>query len=147
MEWNNYALAKNYTLNTDANGELYVTPIDTLYKYDRNKLRTNYIEIPLMLAFCTNNKRPSKGLHMALGIISGLRYRTTYIQEYKDVLDNNKEKERRTHDSFATSPFLFKATARLSFGGVMIYGNYAINSMFKSGMGPDVHPFEVGISL
>ncbi len=146
--WNNYALAKNYTLNTDAAGELYVTPLDTVYKYDRNKLRTNYIEVPLMLAFCTSN-HPNhfKGFRLALGIISGMRYRTTYIQEYKDVLDNNKEKERRTHDSFATSPFLFKATARLSFGGVMVYGNYAINSMFKKGMGPDVHPFEVGIAL
>jgi hypothetical protein len=58
------------------------------------------------------------------------------------VASTQKEKAKRFFNGTRLS-----VTGRLSYGVFGIYGAYQINSFIKEGLGPDVRPFQIGLTL
>lgn len=113
-------------------------------EYTKNKLRVSSIEIPVLIGFATNKKDPDKGVKIATGVIG------TYIYNSKYKLNFIEEKastQQVVKDNFHLRPFTVKATVRFGYKGFMLFANYSLMSLFKDGQGPDVRPFELGISL
>lgn len=141
IDFNTYGLRNNVSLLSNNDSVWGVT--ETTYKLDKNKLKTTFINVPLLLAFNTSNNR-NKAFHFAAGVIVGYDVWTRTKQEFNI---GSEKHNRRISESYNINPFRYSATARVGYGNFNVYASYALNSLFKTGTGPELYPFTVGIRI
>ena len=141
FEFNHYAFKNNTTLIPGGDSIWAFT--DTVANFDRNKLKTTYLTAPLMIGISTSEDK-RKAFRIAGGMILGYRIGSRLKQKYELGDDTFRPK---VASAFNTSPFKYSATARVGYGRFTLYGNYALNSLFEDGEGPELHPFSVGIRV
>ena len=111
--------------------------------YEKNKLAVNYVIVPFLIQFNTNEKL-KKSFHLAGGIL--LSYK--YDSHLKLVYDNEGEMQKsKRRDDFNIEPLRYDATVRLGYRNYTLFGSYAISELFKGKTGPTLHPFNVGLQL
>ena len=119
--------------------------------FDKFKLNTVYAEIPLEFRFVTNPAQPDKGFKIALGIKGGLllsahtKGKNLIDSTGKSVYDSkyiSKEHEKQFINSSR-----FALTGRVGYGHVSLDGSYQVTSFLKTGAGPKINPYSVGITL
>ena len=141
LEWNSYAFRQNISLATNAN---VVTGINESQNFSKNKLRTTFLNAPVLLEFNTN-KNSDKSIHIAFGATFGYNvFRNKMIQEF-DV--NGDGQKRKTKDDYNINPFRYSATARIGYGNFTLFANYGLSTLFKANEGPKVYPVSAGVSL
>ncbi len=141
LEWNSYAFRNNWSLDADSPT---VTASETNIDYSKNKLKTTWVNIPVLLEFNTS-KEDDKSFHIAVGVTGGYNiFRNRLKQEY--TVDGIESK-RKLKDDFNVNPFRYAATARVGYGDFSIFANYQLNEFFKENRGPALYPFSAGISL
>ena len=141
FEWNSYAFRNNWSLDTDSP---MVTATEDNVDYSKNKLKTTWINVPLLLEINTG-KDEDKNFHLAAGVTGGYNiFRNRLKQEYSV---NGTDSERKLKDDFNVNPFRCALTARMGIGHYTVYANYSITELFKDNRGPALHPFSAGISL
>lgn len=141
LEWNSYAFRNNWTLDQNSPA---VTATETNIDYSKNKLRTTWVNVPVMFEFNTS-KNEDKSFHLALGVTGGYNiFQNRLKQEY--TIDGTESK-RKLKDDFNVNPFRYEASARVGYGDVSVFANYSIGEFFKPNRGPELHPFSVGIGL
>jgi hypothetical protein len=121
---------------------------DTVH-FKKYKLATAFLEAPLELRFSSNPATPNKSYKVAIGIKGGI-----FLQAHTKgrILQNasgatlNEYTLKETSKRFFNSS-RFAATARLGYGVVSAFGTYQLNTLFKEGLGPDVRPFTIGLTL
>ncbi len=143
---NNYRFTSDKTLLPDTNKTAAAFDYDKNSKqirYEKNKLAVNYITVPFLLQF---NTKPSfkKSFHFATGLLLSYKYNSHLKLVYNEDGDRQKTKRR---DEFNIEPFRYDFTLRLGYEYYTLYASYALNSLFKDGRGPSLHPFQVGINL
>jgi len=145
IDYNGYRFnAKNVKLTNDVtNNQIRFDSVNNR-ELTKNKLRVSSIEVPLMIGFATSKKNPDKGFKVAVGVIGSYIYNSKYKLNFTE---DKASTEQVIKDNFHLRPFNVKATARVGYKGLMLFANYSLLSMFKDGQGPDVRPFEIGISL
>jgi hypothetical protein len=128
------------------NGSLMLTKnADTLVMgaYDspfkKNKLRTGYAQIPLLLAF---NTRPGNknNVHIAVGGFAGLRMGAKQILVKED-------KKAKNDGDYNLADFRYGFTARFDFRWIDLYANYTLTPMFNSGQGLQGQTISFGVNL
>jgi hypothetical protein len=107
--------------------------------FSKNKLAADYVTVPLMINFCTNPESHNKGLSLSVGVSAGY----LYSQRNKQV--SNDRKKQKTKGDLGLEPFKFSYIAELGLGPVHLYGSYAPNSIYKTGL--DMRPYTVGVRL
>ena len=119
--------------------------------FNKFKLSTAYLEVPLELRFVTNPAQPDKGFKVALGIKGGLLL--SAHTKGKDFIDSSgnpiydpkyisKEYEKKFINNTR-----FALTGRVGFGHISLDGSYQVSSFLKAGTGPTINPYSVGITL
>ncbi|HYJ63034.1 MAG TPA: outer membrane beta-barrel protein [Parafilimonas sp.] len=119
--------------------------------FNKFKLSTAYLEVPLELRFVTNPAQPDKGFKVALGIKGGLLL--SAHTKGKDFIDSSgrsvydpkyisKEYEKKFINNTR-----FALTGRIGFGHISLDGSYQVSSFLKAGTGPTINPYSVGITL
>ena len=133
---NNYRFENNTTLINSLDSLSYST--DTIYNYQKNKLTAFYLKIPLLLEFNipVNHNR----LSIAAGVIGGIKFASYTKQVY------NGFKEVKGKD-FHTNLFKYELTARVGYGNVNLFANYALSTLFNKNEGPELYPVSMGIGL
>jgi hypothetical protein len=116
---------------------------DSLNTFDKNKLRTTYIKVPVMLEFNTSED-PKRSFHIAAGVIGGVRIGSITKQEYK--VDDAKHKN-RVKDDFNFSPITLDAAFRIGYGNLTLFANYGLTPLFEKDKGPEVYPVTVGLAI
>lgn len=111
---------------------------DMVNHYEKNKLVTEYVTVPMMLNFNFTPKR-EKGFGFSVGASAGY----LFASRQKTVTD--EDGKRKTRDDFDLRPWKISYIAELSLGPVIIYGSYANKSMFEKGL--DQTPYAVGFRL
>lgn len=142
FDFSNYRFENNYRLNTDAS---YISATyDSVHDFQKAKLITTYLQIPLLLQFNTPANGHIKSFHLSAGVVGGLRIgsHTKYVYD-----DGNAEVKPKTRNDYNLSPFRYSAMARIGYGKFDIYASYALNTLFKESEGPRLYPFNVGITL
>ncbi len=143
FEFHNYSFNHNKRIGYTEDGGVFGAE-DTTFSLLKNRLKTSYFNIPLMLAFNTHNES-KKGMHVAVGVIGGVRLGTTYKTKWFE--DGNKKKV-NTKGHHHMNDFSASATARIGFGrGLNVYANYNLIPMFDTDKGPEVNQFTVGVRL
>ncbi len=117
--------------------------------FKKNKLATTYLEAPLELRFNSRPDNPNKGVKVALGVKAGVLVNAHIKQKTEQTASGAtinaytaKESSKRFFNSSR-----FAGTARIGYGVFTAFVTYQINPLFKEGLGPDVRPWTVGLTL
>lgn len=141
LEWNSYSFRNNWSLNPDAAN---VTATEENIDFTKNKLKTTWVNVPLLLEFNTG-KNEDKSFHLAVGVTGGYNlFRNRLKQEFND--EGNSVK-RKVKDDFNVNPFRYALTARMGIGHYSVFANYSLSEMFKANRGPELYPFSAGFTL
>lgn len=141
LEWNSYALRNNVSLlpNSDS-----ISAISESIDFTKNKLKSTWINAPLLLEFNTS-KNANNNFHIGAGMTFGYNiFQNRLKQEFSM---NGDEQKRKVKDDFNINPFRYSATVRVGFGDFTLFANYGLSELFKANRGPVVHPFSAGVSL
>ncbi len=139
LTWNNYRFDKNVVLTHDGEfGGDFDTGVTK--SYEKSKLVVTYLKVPLMLEYQTNSKMKANSFHISGGVVGGLRIGS----HAKVIVNGNKSKDK---SDFYINPFKVDAIAKIGWGVINLYGTYSLNEMFRNNKGPEVYPFEIGITL
>jgi hypothetical protein len=140
IDYNNYRLKSNYSPfgTPDSSGKFLERD------YETNRLKTFYATMPLMLGL-DFSKPGKKGLHLAAGVVGGVRFGSYTKEKYNEGNDVVKTNTRGEHDLNA---FRLNAQARVGYGDFTIFASYALTEMFQENSGkPELYPFNFGISF
>ncbi len=112
--------------------------------FRRNRLSLIKFNVPVMLEYQTARTRKIEQFHLSAGVIGSAKLRS-YT---KQVYDFDGERQRDRHiKSYHTRPFNLDASVRIGWGRVNLFATYSLFPLFRSDKGPELHPFNVGISL
>lgn len=139
LTWNNYRFTKNVVLTQDGKLDGYFD-IDPTKNYEKSKLMVASLRVPLLLEYQTNSKLKANSFHISGGVVGSAR---TWSHS-KIKVDGSKVKDK---GDFYINPFRADAMATIGWGVINLYGTYAITEMFRHNKGPEVYPFEIGITL
>jgi hypothetical protein len=157
-EFVNYHMANNVFLahNPDS---LYGVALDSP-QFNKNKLRQMGFRVPLMLEFNTKKaplpteeellarKKVSysrKGnFHIAMGVVGSVYVETMYKQKYRQDGERRKDNFKGERNLL---PYRAAASVRLGYGGLNLFGEYALTGLLRDGTGPQVTPFNVGLTI
>jgi hypothetical protein len=146
ISFRNYSFENNSQL-VNVNDSTFGV-LDTNQTYSKNKLRTSYLRLPVMLEFYTLRKKGSKvknGFHFAAGVVGGLRMGTSY--KTKQKINGNEKTKNKIKDDFNLAPFLLDAEVRVGYVGIDVFASYGLTPLFEDGKGPELYPITIGLSL
>jgi hypothetical protein len=140
LTWNNYRFANDNTILTHNGVFDGYLDTDPTKNYEKSKLTVAYLKVPLMLEFQTNSKMKTNSFHIAGGVVGDLRLWSHSKIKY----NGSKSKDK---DDFYLNPFKLDAIAKIGWGYINLFGTYSFTSLIRTNKGPEVYPFEVGITL
>jgi hypothetical protein len=103
----------------------------------KNKLAVDYVTVPLLLNINFTPGR-QRGFGLSGGVSGGYLYSAR--QKTKDG-----DKKEKTHDDFDLRKWKLSYIGELNLGPVMLYGSYAMKSMWEKGL--EQTPYNVGLRL
>jgi hypothetical protein len=106
-------------------------------------LKASYVTVPLLLQFNTS-KIHNKSFHIAVGAQVAVKLGSRTKQVY--AVDGDKKRD-IYKSSYNLNPFQYGLTARVGYGKVNVFANYNLSEVFKSGKGPELYPFQIGVTL
>lgn len=116
--------------------------------FKKTKLATAYLEVPVEFRYSADPMN-GKGFKMALGVKVGLlinaHTRNTKFENKANTIINDyvmKEASKRFFNKSRIS-----AMGRIGYGNFSLYGSYQFTPLFKDGLGPEVRPFSIGLTL
>ena len=121
---------------------------DTNY-FKKYKVATTFLEIPVELRFAADPENTNKSWKVAVGGKVGTML--SAMTKGKNLLSRNggtilsyteKTKSKRFFNSTRLS-----VTGRISKGIFGIYGSYQVNQFIKDGAGPDIRPYQIGLTI
>jgi hypothetical protein len=126
----------------------FIDQSDTTH-FKKDKLTTAYVEAPLELRYSSNPETPNKTFKVALGVKFGFLVDAHIKQKNLQTAQGTTLIEYISKE--ASKRFLnsnrFVATARVGYGVFSVFGTYQLNPLFKEGLGPDVQPYVIGLTL
>lgn len=162
----NYRFNHQTTLTPDSSR--IVGFIDEGISIRKTKLVVNYINIPLIFEFQTNQYCKTNSFHIGVGAVLGIRF-ASHTKKYYNELNKDYTLTRynpvtgkyddvftatspgsskaKQHDDFHLNPFKVSGTFRIGWGFVNLFANYSFTTLFREDKGPELYPFEVGLSL
>ena len=138
----NYRLKNDVRLINDS--VVLMAYSDTVSNTIRSKLTTSYLVLPLMLEVNTSGNKKENGFHFGIGAFGGVRLGS----HSKVVIDDRSDKDKfKSNGSFHLNPFKYGVMARVGWGPLNLFANYALSEMFEKNEGPAVYPVEFGLSF
>ena len=124
-------------------------PVDSTSHFKRYKLATGFLEIPLEFRYSSKPLEPNKSFKVALGARIGtlvnVHTKGKILQDKNNnTLNIYTEKENSKHFINGTR---FIATARVGYGILSLFGAYQLNTILKTGAGPTLHLYQVGLTI
>ena len=117
--------------------------------FKKFKLQTAFLEIPLEFRYSSNPENPNKSWKGAIGAKIGTMLSAhTKGKNLLNGSDQNinsftqKEKSKRYFNKTR-----FAVTGRIGYGSLSLFTAWQVNSYFKEGLGPDVRPYTIGLTI
>ncbi len=134
-----------------ANATLPFTNADSSNHFKKYKLTTIYAEAPIELRYMSNPADPASGIKVAIGAKVGTLLKA--FTKGKDLVTKNDQslygnryivKESEKHFFNGTRISL---TGRVGYGHFSLHGAYQITQLLKENVGPEIRPFQVGLTI
>lgn len=112
----------------------------------KSKVVTTYLEAPVELRYTANPERSDKSFKMAVGVKVGtmLRAGTRSRVTTNNSIPNYLLKE-SSKNYFNTTRIV--GTGRIGYGHFTLFGAYQFTPVLKTGVGPQIRPYTIGLSL
>ncbi|MEM7161889.1 MAG: outer membrane beta-barrel protein [Bacteroidota bacterium] len=143
LQYQSYKFQNDYTLGLS--GDSIVAFMDTTINLRKNKLRTGYLVIPLLLEFNTS-KDADRSFHLSGGVVGGINLGNKYKQKF-EVLETGEREKVKVKSKWDVAPFKLDAMARVGYGDFSLFASYALTDMFRSESNPQLRPFSAGLTL
>ena len=141
---------KNYSIDIKSTAtKLPFNSLDSADHFKKYKLTTAFLEVPVELRFTAHPEKGTKSLKAALGVKVGTllnAHTKGKTLQNKSGGTANAYTEKESNKRFFNSTRL-SVTGRIGYGNFSLFGSYQINNLLKDGVGPQIKPFQVGISL
>lgn len=134
------AFKNNYLLQSSKDS-LFAT-IDTTANYSKNKLRASYLQVPLLLEFCSSQ---DEDFYLAAGVVGGVRL-TSKVKRIGKELDG-KEFEIKNKGTYGLNPFKLDAMVRFGYADWGAFASYSLLPVFDTKLTDEIHPFTFGMTL
>lgn len=129
--------------------ELHFNNVKDTTHFKKYKLTNTYLEAPVELRFSSN---PEDNMHSwkgAIGVkvgtmISATTRGKTLLNGSGGTINNYVEKQKSKRFFNGTR---LSVMGRFGYGIVSVYAAYQFNPFIKDGVGPDVRPLQVGITI
>jgi hypothetical protein len=121
------------------------------YHFDKYKLATTFAEAPVEFRYAGNPVTPDKGIKFSVGAKVGLLLKA--YTKGKNLLDaSGKSMYGKTYiqkesDKHFINNTRFAVTGRIGYGFISLDGSYQLTNFLKSGAGPTIHPYSIGLTL
>jgi len=109
----------------------------------KNKLRAEYVGIPLLLEINTSDD-PDRAFHISAGVIGKVRLGNMYKQKFDLDGDNSKTSIK---GDLGLNRWALDATARIGYGYFTVFAQVGILPMFDNDNTGDVYNFATGIAF
>lgn len=140
LEFNNYRFDNKQMVLSGDSTVLYAYT-DTQHNYEKNKLATTYLTVPIMMEFQIPVGEKNKPIYLSVGATGSVKI-GSHVKLKTD--GGNKTKIR---DDFNLSPLRYGLSARVGYGALNFFANYSLQPMFEKDKGPELYPFTIGITL
>lgn len=117
--------------------------------FKKYKLTTAYLEVPLELRWLANPENSNRSWKIAIGgkigtlISASTKGKTLESSSDQVVLNGTfKEKSKRFFNGTRMS-----ATLRAGYGNFSLFGSYQLNNFIKEGSGPNIRPYQIGLTI
>lgn len=165
FQLNNYYFTGTQTLISDSSHLVAYQTVDDKgnpVAMKVNKLFIAYLNLPLLFEYQTNAGHRLNSFHIAAGVIAGVRigsYTKQRLYEWNDtyyLADQNGKTVAsfyagnaviRNHNPYHLNPFKMDATIRVGWSWLNLWGTYSIVTLFEKNQGPEVYPWNIGITL
>lgn len=135
FSWMQYKFADNFELQTN---QPEVTKEFLEGEFRKNKLKTTFIQVPLMVTI-SPFKRKSY-------FISGGAYAAMMLSA-KQKLKRENGDVTKIKDDFNLNKFRYGIEGRIGLGPISFYGQYSLVELFKDGQGPELFPINIGVTF
>ena len=121
--------------------------------FNKYKLVNAFAELPLELRFVLNPENTNKSFKVAIGAKVGIQMSAhTKGKEWKDknghiVTGSDDKFVQKNKDKYFFNGNRFQGTFRVGYGFISAFGTYQFNSLIKEGLGPQVKPWSVGVTI
>lgn len=126
----------------------YIIPLHDSIKYVHNKIFTTYLEAPFELRFMTNPNKKNRSFKISLGAKAGYLVGKHIKYSGTDYFFNSGYNIKiKWYKLRNILPYRYGLTAKIGYGKFAISGFYSLSSLFEEGKGPEVQPYNIGISI
>lgn len=121
--------------------------------FDKYKLVSAFLELPVELRFCMNPENSNKSFKMAVGIKVGTLVDIhtkgkKWVDKNGTVINGFDDKfVQKQKDKYFFNGNRLAGTIRVGYGNLSLYGTYQLGSLIKEALGPSVKPYSFGITL
>ena len=141
FEFNRFVFEENMQISPK-NGE-FVS--DTVTAFSSYKFKTNYVQVPVMLKFQTNNQDFKVALGGTVSYNIGSKVKAEFAQPDAEI-------ETTIKGNYNVDPIKLSLGIRIAYKGIGVYANYALTPMNRDqilhtdGL-VNLTPFSVGITM
>jgi hypothetical protein len=127
------------------------TNVTSTDHFDKYKLSTGFVELPIELRYSGNPAQPDKGFKFILGVKGGLLI--SAHTKGKNLVDSTgrslyaKNYIMKESDKNFINNTRFALTGRVGYGHISADVSYQVTSFLKTGAGPTIHPVSIGLTL
>ena len=143
FEFINYNIEGQNSIRKDPDsGEIIEYVPDYAGNITKSKINMTYMTAPLLLEF--QIPAPRKRIYISAGVVGGLKLWSNTKMKY--TINGEKSKEKAKGD-YNLSPLRWGLTARVGYRALGFYATYYMTPLFKSGLGPELYPFNLGLAF
>jgi len=112
---------------------------------DKNRLRTSYIIVPLMIDIKSNPSDYEKSFHIAAGGYIGARMGASFKQKF----EGGKRRVVYNDGNFHTAKIKYGLRGEIGYGGVALFANYGLSDIFEEDEAGSykLQPFTIGLNF
>ena len=141
--FNNYMLSGN-TKWLNNNGRTDVVRETNGRQYQKSKLATSSINLPLMLRLQLRDSHYKQTFSLGAGGFIGYRIKSWTKLKYTSDGTIYKDKE---DGSYNMENFLYGLQGTIGYRSLELFAKYNMNTLFRAGVGPDTQVLSFGVRL
>ncbi|MBC5773416.1 PorT family protein [Pontibacter sp. KCTC 32443] len=140
--FNNYMFDKNYIIEDKEDNTVFTKV--TEISYEKSKLATSSVNVPLMPMLKFKRSNGKEGFHIGAGGFAGYRLGSHSKVKFEEEGHTKKDKD---HGSFNLSDFQYGLTGVVGYNDLSLFVKYNMNDLFKENRGPQVSVISFGLRL
>ncbi len=136
----NYSLEEKYVLRSSADTTVAV---EDSVEYDRNKLKTVHIKLPLLLEVNTSTIR-GRNFHFSAGAVGTWRTGARFKRKFE--AEDGSTVRSKLKDDFNLNRFQVNGVLRIGYENFAITGEYGFLPLFDKERAPELNSYTVGLA-